>query len=212
MITLGIVAQKGGVGKTTIAAMIGTAYANAQWKVLLADMDSSQNSLVEWNIFRQKHSIKPALNVKSYNRVSDALEEASSYDIIILDGAPHASQATAEIAAVADLVILPTGASIMDLNPQIKLAHELTEQGLKAERLLFVLNRIGQSKVEQKEAIDYLIKTGYPVLGDGIAEKTAFRRAFIEGKSLTEVPYATLRKKCEKLLQAIVDRINTITS
>lgn len=211
MIKIGVVAQKGGVGKSTIAAMIGKAYTEAQWKVLLADMDSSQSSLVEWNTFRRNYNIVPELDVQSFERVSDALEAAAAYDMVIFDRAPHASQATAEIAAVADMMILPTGSSIMDLNPQIKLAYELTEKGLSLHQILFVLSRLGSSKIEQQEVLAYLTKTGYPITEGGIPEKTAFRRAFIEGKTLTEVPYPTLQRKCEALLQSIVDRINEIT-
>ena len=211
MVKIGLIAQKGGVGKSTLAAMIGRTYAEAGWKVLLADMDNSQSSLVEWNALRRHHQIAPALEVRSFERVSEALVE-SAYDLIVFDGAPHASQATAEIASVADLVILPTGSSIMDLNPQIKLAHELTERGLDPHRLLFVLSRVGQSKVEYQEVIEYLTKTGYAVTQGSIPEKTAFRRCFIEGKTLTEVPYPTLKKRCEQLLQSIVDRVNEITN
>lgn len=212
MIKLGIVAQKGGVGKSTLATMIGREYTAAKWKVLLADMDSSQSSLVEWNVFRKSNAIMPVLDIQSFERVSDALAQGNLYDMVIFDGAPHASQATAEIARVSDLVILPTGSSIMDLNPQIKLAHELTEKGLDPHRILFILSRMGNSKIEKKEVLDYLQKTGYPIIDVGIPEKTAFRRAFIEGKTLTEVTYPTLKKKCEALVQSIVDRINEITS
>lgn len=212
MIKIGVVAQKGGVGKSTLAAMIGRAYRAAGWEVLLADMDNSQNSLLEWSILRKNHHIQPSLEVRSFQQVDEALAQGEKYDLIIFDGAPHASQTTAAIASVSDLVILPTGSSIMDLNPQIKLAHELVEKGLKEAQLLFVLSRIGHSKVEHQEVIEYLKKTGYPLTQEGIPEKTAFRRCFIEGKTLTEVPYPTLKKRCEDLLQSIVNRINELTN
>ena len=49
MIYVASVAQKGGVGKTSLAGFIGTLYQGVGWRVLLADMDVSQASLVEWS-------------------------------------------------------------------------------------------------------------------------------------------------------------------
>lgn len=212
-IVVGALSQKGGVTKTGCASLIAVSYANAQWKVLVADLDTSQGSLTQWNTFRTQNKLKPALDVRTFGRVDEAMAFANQkdYDLVIFDGAPHASQATKAVAAIADLIILPTGASILDLNPQIHLAHELVDNGIDASRILFVMSRMGKSKTEKQEVRDYLQQAGYKIAAGSIPEKTAFRRAFIEGKTFTEVPYPTLKKASEEVVQSIVDTINGLT-
>lgn len=207
---IGVVSQKGGVGKSTLAAMTAVAYALAGWKVLVADMDVSQGSLVEWNSFRKKNKIIPIVDVATFNRVGDVFDHAD-YDIVVFDGAPHASQLTKEIADICDLVLLPTGCSIMDLNPQIRLAHELTDEHIVAKKILFVLMKIGSNKSENEEVLAYLKNTGYQIAKGGIPEKTSFRKAFREGKTLTEVTFPSLKRACEEVMQSIVNRSNYLT-
>ena len=206
---IGILSQKGGVGKSSLTGLLATEYARAGWKVLIADMDVSQGSSVEWGSFRKENALAPRVDVASFNTLSEALQ--NSYDIILFDGAPHASETTKEIAWLADLTILPTGCSIMDLNPQIRLAHELVEGGLNAEKIYFVLNKVGNSKAENNEVINYLNQAGYMVCPGAIPEKTAFRKLFREGKSLSETTFKSLKKSCEEVVQAVVNRINELT-
>ena len=104
--------------------------------------------------------------------------------MVIFDGAPHASMTTRNIAKVSDVILLATGASIMDLNPQIKLVHELTTNGIDESKILFVFNRVGNSMTEYKEVLEYLHETTYRIADGSIAEKTSFRRAFRKVKHL----------------------------
>ena len=191
MIKIGVVAQKGGVGST--AAMIGRVYTAAQWKVLLADMDSSQSSLLEWNTFRQNHHIEPALDVRSFER--DAY--AADYDMVIFDGAPHAAGYRRDRSGGrlgrAPYRLLYHGST------SDQLAYELTEKGLNLHQILRPQPYWKQGRAAGGPA--YLTKTGYPITEGGIPEKQ-LRRAFIEGKTLTEVPYPTLKrnpKRCFSL-------------
>lgn len=68
--------------------------------------------------------------------MSQALKIADAYDMMIMDGAPHATLATVEIGKRAHLVILPTGLSLDDLEPTVLLANALTnEHGVPLKRI-----------------------------------------------------------------------------
>ena len=209
---IGVISQKGGVGKSIICRMIATEYARAGWEVLIADMDTSQSTSFEWNTRRLANKIEPHVSVQQFPTVDRAVKIGEAYDLIVFDGAPHATRASEQIATTSDLVILPTGNSMDDLNPQIRLAHELVKKGISRSKIRFVLSRIGSSDAETKESLEYLESTGYQVFDAHIPEKTGYRRAVDEGKSITETGYKSLNAKADAVMQCVVDAVEEVNS
>ncbi|MCG8341193.1 MAG: hypothetical protein MI674_08085, partial [Cytophagales bacterium] len=156
--------------------------------------------------------IEPQLDVHRFTTVDQVLKVADNYDLVSFDGAPHATRITQQIAGSCDLVLLPTGSSLEDLNPQIRLAHELKESGVPQEKVTFVLSRIGGSKVELQEVLTYLGFTDYFILAGQLPEQTAFRQAVREGKTAGETKFSRLSDRCAQLVQSIVDRIKELTN
>ncbi|TSJ81151.1 MAG: ParA family protein [Candidatus Cardinium sp.] len=210
-VLIGVVSQKGGVGKSMISRLLAMEYARVDWNVLIADMDSSQSTSYEWNLRRQKNKVSPLIHVERFIDVEDTIQVQESYDLVIFDGAPHASRMTKSIANIVHLLLLPTGNSIDDLNPQIRLAHELVNDGINKNKLAFVLSRVGNSHAELDEVLNYLNQTGYMILSGHILEKTAFRQAVREGRSISETRYIRLTNKCEEVVQSVADRIDYLT-
>jgi chromosome partitioning protein len=211
-ILVGVVSQKGGVGKSMLCRLFTTEYARMGWKVLIADMDTSQSTSFEWNALRKQYKIAPSLDVHRFQTVDHVLKIVADYDLVSFDGAPHATRITQQIAHSCDLVVLPSGSSLEDLNPQIRLAHELKETGVPQEKIVFVLSRIGSSKVELQEVLTYLGFTDYFIITGQLPEQTAFRQAVREGKTSGETKYSRLSDRCAQLVQSIVDRIKELTN
>lgn len=208
---IGVVSQKGGVGKSTIARAIATTYAKADWTVKVADLDINQSTSFTWLQRRLANALEPVVAVETFGTVVQALKFANSYDLMVLDGAPTATKSTAEIATNADLVILPTGLSLDDLEPTVILANNLTgKHGVPVERIAIALSKVGDSARELEEARQYLAGTPYHVLDSQIPEKTAFRRAQDAGLSVVESPYRGPREQADALIQAIIDRLETV--
>ena len=210
-IIISAVSQKGGVGKSTLARLVAREFAAQQWAVKIADLDISQATSYHWRSRRLQRGLEPDISIEQYGRVEQALRAADQYDLLVLDGAPHATRATEQIAQASDLVILPTGLAIDDLQPGVQLAHELAQR-VGAKRLVFALCRVGDSAREIAEARDYLQAAGYSILAGELPEKTAYRRASDEGRAATETRYASLNERAEALAQSIVDRIADISS
>lgn len=210
---LGVVSQKGGVSKSTIARAIATTYAAAEWNVKVADLDINQATSFTWLQRRLKRDISPVVAVETFGTVSQALKVADAYDLMVFDGAPHATKATAEIAQAVDLLVIPTGLSLDDLEPTVTLANTLVEKhGIPVKRIAIVLSKVGDSAVELDEARDYLGHTPYYVMPGQIPEKTAFRRAHDSGLSIVETPYRGPREQADKMIQAIIDRLEELTN
>ncbi len=210
MVIIGSISQNGGVGKSSLAKLIAVEYARAGWKTLIADMDTSQSTCLRWNEKRKANGILPSVAVKKFNTVSEVLKYAREYDMVIFDGAPHATDMTLKIAKYANLLVIPTSSSIEDLDPQITLAHELVKAGIPQNRIFFVFTRISTNKLENHNALDYLKQTGYKIASETIPDKTSFRKANIVGKTFIETTYKTLTERCESVVQQIVNQIELI--
>lgn len=207
-IIIGIVSQKGGVGKSTIARLIAREFATNDWSVKIADMDIQQGTSFQWYKRRASNNITPDIRTETFSNVKQALKDADSFDLFIFDGAPHATTATRDIARCADMILLPTGLAIDDLEPQVILAHELVKDGLPANKLAFVLWRVGDSDTEIAEAQDYIQRAGYSVLAGAVPDRTGYRRASDAGLAATETPYQKLNERAETLAQSIVNAVS----
>lgn len=208
---IGFLSQKGGVGKSILCRSVAREYVANGWNVKIADMDTSQSTTFNWNSRRLKNNIAPSLRVEQFRRVEEAVKIADGYDLLLFDGAPHATRETLDIGRISDLLILPTGISLDDLEPTVKLAHELKKEGIKREKIAFALCRVGHSGAEILEACDYISNAGYFLLSGTIAEKTGYRRAIDLGKTLTETTHATLNQQADILIQSIINRLTELT-
>ena len=208
-VVISCVAQKGGVGKSTLSRLIAREYAVNDWQVKIADMDLQQGTSYRWHQRRLMSGIEPALSVEQFRDVKSALNASLAVDLLVVDGAPAADRQTREIAAQSDLVIIPSSLSLDDLEPTVRLANAL-RQHCDANRLCLCLCRVGNSKPELNEAIKYLKATSYHLLDGHLLEKTGYRRASDAGRCVTETTFFGLNEKADYLAQSIIDRANEL--
>ncbi|KEQ11235.1 hypothetical protein GZ77_26405 [Endozoicomonas montiporae] len=209
---LGFVSQKGGVGKSTLARATATAYAAADWDVKIADLDIDQGTSYTWLKRRLQSELQPTVEVQTFGTFAQADQRSDDYDLMIFDGAPHATKGTIEIAKHSDLVVLPTGLSLDDLEPTVLLAHSLVKKGgIDRKKISFAICRAGTNSKEQEEVRDYLSQTPYHLLDGVISEKPCFRRAQDEGRSVIECRYKGPREQADHLIQSIMNRLEELT-
>lgn len=205
---VGVISQKGGVGKSTLARLIAREYAAAGWDVKIADLDISQGTSTDWKQRREINGIQPEIAVEQFRTVAQALKHASVYDLMVMDGPPHSMQGTLEIARASDLLVLPTGLSLDDLKPSVLLAHELVNAKIPVSKITFALCRVGDRENEIEEARSYIHKAGYVTVAGSIPEKTAYRQASDNGRAVSEVTFPTLKQRAEQVAQGIIDLLS----
>jgi chromosome partitioning protein len=130
--------------------------------------------------------------------------------MLIFDGAPHSTQATRSISIASDLIVIPTGLAVDDLQPAVTLAHDLVKNGVLRHKIVFALCRVGHSPAEIEDARAYLHQAGYTVLPGEIPEQVGYRRASDEGRALTETRFQSLNQRAEELAQSMVDKISEL--
>ena len=205
------VSQKGGVGKSTLARMLAREYAANDWSVKIADMDSKQLTTTRWNARRNENGFHPEIEVQNHKTVSQALRTADSYDLLVFDGKPSSSAETLEIAQHADIILIPTGYSLDDLEPTITLANDLVKGKIDRKKIHIVFSRTGDSSAEAQEAREYVQAARYAAIGGELPERTVYRRASDLGKAATETTHGSTNQYADQVVQSIVERINDLT-
>lgn len=207
---IGVVSQKGGVGKSTIARLIATEFARMDggtWEVKIADLDVSQGTSFHWMQRRTEAKVQPEIRVEGFTRVEQAIADAEQFHVMVMDGAPHSSADTLKIAQACDVVIIPTGTALDDLQPSVKLAHELKGKGVTAGQIVFGLTRTGDSEAENLEARDYIQMAGYRVAEGSLPERIGYRRASDMGLSASETPYKTLNDRAGEFFKSLMAQL-----
>jgi len=92
MRTIALISQKGGVGKTTLAIHLATAFVAAGYNTLLLELDP-QTSAAEWKDSRTADT--PPVMAIPPARLSKVIESSKAIgtDVLILDTAPRRNRA-----------------------------------------------------------------------------------------------------------------------
>lgn len=201
---ISFLSQKGGVSKSTLARAVAVAFAKNDWAVHIVDMDFQQQTSFQWSERRDESKALPSISVSTHRRVESALKCADSYDLLVIDGRPHADKDTLLIARKSDLVVMATGTQLDDLQPQLNFANHLVDEGVDQNKILFVVNKVITDK-ESLRAISTIKRWGFDVSENAIPYKTGFINAQDAGLSILETRFKTLNRQA-------IDAIKDVTN
>ncbi|HWB48161.1 MAG TPA: ParA family protein [Stellaceae bacterium] len=204
---IGVVSQKGGVGKSTLCQLIAREAASQGKAAKILDFDTKQMSSVDWVRERLQRDVEPAVEAEPTKDVRKALKLNRDYDIILLDGAPGTPKRTADMVSACDVIILPTGASRADLVPTLALARRIVDMKHAGAGPFFALCRV-LTEPEVAEARSMIGMAGFTTLDGELIERPGYRAAQNLGRSASETAFPSLNAKAKKLARAVLDQLD----
>jgi len=203
---LGLISQKGGVGKSTLARAIACEAQKAELSVKVADFDLQQGTFSKWHQRRLQSDLEQIGSVEMYKSVKDALEASEGFDLLIMDGEGRASAKTMDIAKVSDLVIIPSGISNDDTDPTCELAKALVDKGISRKKIVVTLSRVG-TEASANRAREDIEARGFAVVDGYIPEKTSYADAQYVGKSILETTHKSVNEKSQAFIDTLIEII-----
>jgi chromosome partitioning protein len=188
-VVIGILNQKGGVGKTTLSVNLAAALSRKGDRVLLLDADP-QGSALDWAAARQTQPLFAVVGLPKPSIHKELELIGQGYDHIIIDGPPRVTDLARSAMMASDVVVIPVQPSPYDIWAAaeiVKLVEEAKnfQENLKA---CFVINRkitntaIGR---DVREALNNY--QSIYVLSSSMAQRVIFAEAAAQGKAVFEM-------------------------
>jgi chromosome partitioning protein len=203
---IGVLNQKGGVGKTTVAVNLASCFSRAGRRVLLVDADP-QGSALAWSAARQVDPdfVVVGMAKPTLHREIPAL--AKNYDIVVIDGAPRVNELGRAAIMASDLALIPVQPSPYDVwaaAETVQLIRE-AQQFKESLRSAFLINRkIANTAIGRDfhAALAQFPET--PVLETGLVQRVIYAESAARGLSVLE---AAPRSEAARELQCLAELI-----
>lgn len=181
---------KGGSGKSTLAINLAGAVMKAGRRVILVDTDP-QESATDWRSIRQLESLE-VLQMLTPAVYDDA--QALDTDLVIIDAGGRSTDTFRAALCAADggLVLVPVIPSPLDIwataSGMIEALELVRANGFNIKARA-VLNQTTPSArlVNDAEAAVVGFGKALPLLSSRVGSRAAFRRSFLEGKTVFEI-------------------------
>lgn len=210
---IGVIQVKGGAGRSTVSTNLAGELSKLGSTVLV-DCDMPQGTSASWYAMRQQAGREEGLEIEtasSHRELVNIIERHDKAEFIILDGPPRIAELTRFILAVADLALVPLGASKAEVWASTDILEIIKEAKKQAVRVnaRMVWTRMRPNTRLSREVTDLAaaelrlpeletklaLRVAYPeALGDGLTAAEA-------GDAAAKAEAALLVTECLKLLK-----------
>lgn len=215
MITVAMLGQKGGSGKSSAARLLAVELARRGRKVVIVDLDVRQRTIAEWSQARELNDLEPPMSVVLVDheaepdfRLGELAQDGA--DVVVADAPGWIDAALVTLAHRADLNVIPTSCSEDELRPAIRLYHDLVADGVPPARLCFLLNRVG-TEAEAKRARTKIAEGEVPdgaVCRTELPELPIYRAGHDGGQAASEVSAKSPRDTAAAVAGELIERLD----
>ena len=180
--------QKGGTGKTTLAANIAVLWSNSEYKVAVFDGDA-QKSLTHWIEARKKYYGENDIGIDVHPYNPHTFEEdlnnvKKKYNFILIDSPPSITYETIQIVKNANLVIVPVQPSPVDLMATVPFLNMVKRERKKS---IVILNRVLPRARLTDAMVMRLRYAGAKIARSRISNKVIYAETFSVGRGMIDI-------------------------
>lgn len=207
---IGVLNQKGGVGKTTIAVNVAAGLAASGKRTLLVDADPQGSSLA-WSSARERDPLFPVIGMAKPSLHRDLPQVGRDYEAVVIDGAPRVNDLGRATILASDLVLVPVQPSPYDVwaaADTVRLVREAQQfrPGLTAA---FLINRRIANTAIGRDVTQALDHFGFPVLPAHLCQRVIYAESAAQGLSVAEMsPQSEAAREIAALVAALTDAEN----
>jgi chromosome partitioning protein len=204
---IGVAQVKGGAGRSTLATNIAGELSKLGRTVLL-DCDMPQGTAASWFAMRQEAGKTGGLTIEmvaNHRELLAKVEKHKDADYIVMDGPPRIAEMSRAMVLLADLVLVPAGASVADLWATGDVLAMVEEaKGVKdiKARLVWTRHRaatrVAKDLTEQAKE-----ELGIELMSTAMGLRTAYVVALGEGLTAAESTDSQARAEVKALLAEV---------
>ncbi len=205
--TIGVIQVKGGAGRSTLATNLAGELSKLG-KTVLIDGDMPQGTSASWYAVREQAGKAGNLIADTAANHAELVERVSQYqdtDYIVLDGPPRIAEMTRAIMMLADVCLIPVGASVAEIWATADVLT-IIEAAKKVRpinaRMIWTRHRsftnLAKELTEQATA-----ELGLPILKTAMALRVAYPEALGSGLTVTEMPDTNARIEMRYLVAEV---------
>ena len=209
---IGVIQVKGGAGRSTVATNIAGELAKIGRTVLI-DGDMPQGTSASWYAIREQagkaggtdNNLTADTAADHRELIAKVEQYKPDADFIVLDGPPRIAEMTRAIMVLADLCLVPVGASVAEIWATADVLA-IIEQAKKVRaidaRMIWTRHRsftnLAKELTEQATA-----ELGLPILKTSLALRVAYPEALGAGLTVAELPDQNARIELRFLIAEI---------
>ena len=200
MITVAMISQKGGSGKTTLAVHLAVCAERQGLPTVILDLDP-QGSACAWLKRRQEDT--PEVLAVETSQLAGLLKHAQEggAGLVIMDTAPHSDRTAVLAAQLADVVLIPCRPSAFDVDA---IASTLTLTRLADAQAAVVLNAI-PTRGDYAEEVRAGLSERVTVAPIHLYQRAAYFNAVNDGRSVEEYePKGKAAEEIRRLYQWVI--------
>ncbi|MCD7111815.1 AAA family ATPase [Rhizobium sp. DKSPLA3] len=206
---IGVLSQKGGVGKTTIAVNLAATFAKSGLRVLLVDADP-QGSALQWSAARDAEPLFSVVGMAKATLHKELPDIAKDYQVVVIDGAPRVNELGRAAILASDLVLIPVQPSPYDIWAAAETVRLIQEAQQFKENLkgAFVINRKIANTAIGRDVTEALGQfEGIPVLPMALHQRVIYAESAGQGLSVLEVdPKGEAAREIASLGQHLISK------
>jgi chromosome partitioning protein len=204
---IGVIQVKGGAGRSTLATNLAGELSKLG-RAVLVDCDMPQGTSASWCAMREQAGKLTGLvadTAADHRELVAKVEKHSKADFIVLDGPPRLAEMSRAMLMLADLCLVPVGASVAEIWASADLLAIIeqakTVRGIDA-RMVWTRHRPFTNLAKELSA-QATAELGLPILKTSLGLRVAYVEALGAGLTVAELADQNARTELGTLIDEI---------